>query len=54
MLEAMIIERGRGPKIAGSRITVYTILECQQDGWCPDLIAFWYHLRDDQVDAAIR
>jgi uncharacterized protein (DUF433 family) len=54
MLEAKIIDRGRGPEIAGTRITVYTILECQQDGWRPDLIAFWYHLRDDQVDAAIR
>jgi hypothetical protein len=27
MLEAMIIDRGRGPGIAGSRITVFDILE---------------------------
>ena len=54
MLEAKIIDRGRGPEIAGTRITVYTILECLQEGWRPDLIAFWYHLGEDQVDAAIR
>jgi uncharacterized protein (DUF433 family) len=54
MLEAKIIDRGRGPEIAGTRITVYTILECLQEGWRPDLIAFWYHLGKDQVDAAIR
>jgi uncharacterized protein (DUF433 family) len=54
MLEEKIIDRGRGPEIAGTRITVYTILECLQEGWRPDLIAFWYHIGQDQVDAAIR
>jgi uncharacterized protein (DUF433 family) len=54
MPEAKIIDRGRGPEIAGTRITVYTILECLQEGWRPDLIAFWYRLGSDQVEAAIR
>jgi uncharacterized protein (DUF433 family) len=54
MHEATIIDRGRGPEIAGTRITVYTILECLQEGWRPDLIAFWYHLGENQVEAAIR
>ena len=54
MCEAKIIDRGRGLEIARTRITVYTILECLREGWRPDLIAFWYHLGADQVEAAIR
>ena len=33
MVEAKIIDRGRGPEIAGTRITVYTILEYVQEDW---------------------
>jgi uncharacterized protein (DUF433 family) len=35
MLEAKIIDAGRNPRIAGTRITVYTILEYVQEGWRP-------------------
>jgi uncharacterized protein (DUF433 family) len=52
--EAKIIGSGRNPKIAGTRITVYTIWEYVQDGWHPDDIAFWLKLTKDQVEAAIR
>jgi uncharacterized protein (DUF433 family) len=52
MVEAKIIDRGRGPEIAGTRITVYTILEYVQGGWRRDDIAFWLNLRKDQVDVA--
>ena len=54
MLEATITDRRRGPEIAGERITVYTMLECLQQEWHPDLIAFWHHLDRDRVDAAMR
>ncbi len=54
MLEARIIDAGRNPRIAGTRITVYTILEYLQEGWRPDDIAFWLHLTRDQVEAATR
>jgi uncharacterized protein (DUF433 family) len=40
MNEAKIIVAGRNPRIAGTRITVYTILEFVQGGWRPDDIAF--------------
>jgi uncharacterized protein (DUF433 family) len=54
MTEATIIEAGRNPRIAGTRITVYTIWEYIQEGWRPDDIAFWLRLTRDQVEAAIR
>jgi uncharacterized protein (DUF433 family) len=54
MNEAKIIDVDRNPRIAGTRITVYTILEFVQGGWRPDDIAFWLDLRRDQVDAATR
>jgi len=52
-IEAKIIKVGRNPRIAGTRITVYTILEFVRGGWRPDDIAFWLSLTRDQVDAAI-
>ncbi len=54
MLDAKIIDRGRGPEIAGTRITVYTILEYVQENWRRDDVAFWLGLSKDQVDVAIR
>jgi uncharacterized protein (DUF433 family) len=54
MVEAKIINRGRGPEIAGTRITVYTIFEYVQNHWRPEDMAFWLNLRKDQVDVAIR
>ncbi len=54
MPEAEIINRGRGPEIAGTRITVYTIFEYVKERWRSEDIAFWLSLRKDQVDVAIR
>ena len=34
-----IINRGRGPEIAGTRITVYDVLDYLQAGWRYDQIA---------------
>jgi uncharacterized protein (DUF433 family) len=39
MLEAKIIKTGRGPEIAGTRITVYDVLEYHKTGWHRDMIA---------------
>jgi uncharacterized protein (DUF433 family) len=54
MVEAKIINRGRGPEIAGTRITVYTIYEYVQEKWRPADMAFWLNLRRDQVEVAVR
>ncbi len=39
MLEAKIIERGRGPEVAGTRITVYDVLDYHSNGWHRDMVA---------------
>jgi uncharacterized protein (DUF433 family) len=54
MLDAKIIDRGRGPEIAGSRITVFDVLDYLQDGWPTAEIARLFHLNTSQVDVAIR
>jgi uncharacterized protein (DUF433 family) len=54
MLEAKIIDRGRGPEIAGTRITVYDLLDYHKLGWHRDVIAVTLSLSSRQVEAAIR
>jgi uncharacterized protein (DUF433 family) len=54
MVEAKIIDRGRGPEIAGTRITVYDVLEYHKHGWHRDLIAATLSLNSRQVETAIR
>jgi uncharacterized protein (DUF433 family) len=54
MLEAKIINRGRGPEIAGTRITVYDVLDYHKEGWHRDRIASSFRISSRQVDAAIR
>ncbi len=54
MLEAKIIDRGRGPEIAGTRITVYDVLDYHKTGWHRDMIADTLELSSQQVDVAIR
>jgi len=54
MLEAKIIKTGRGPEIAGTRITVYDVLEYDKAGWHRDMIAAILSLSSHQVEAAIR
>jgi uncharacterized protein (DUF433 family) len=54
MLEAKIIDRGRGPEIAGSRITVYDVLDYLEEGWPAKEIAWLFHLNTAQVEAAVR
>ena len=54
MLEAKIIDRGRGPEIAGTRITVYDILDYHKEGWHRDLIADQFDISSRQVEVAIR
>ncbi len=37
--EPAIIERGRGPEIAGTRITVFDVMDYLKDGWYRESIA---------------
>lgn len=51
--EAVIHDRGRGPEIKGTRITVYDVLDYALACWPPHRIARLFNLRTDQVKAAI-
>src|SRR5687767_10717523 len=48
-----IIDRGRGPEIAGSRITVYDVLAETQAGGTPEELACWYQLEVAQIRLAL-
>lgn len=52
-LKAEIHDRGRGPEIKGTRITVYDILDYLLACWHRDRIATWFNLSSDQVMAAV-
>ncbi|MGP0063855.1 MAG: DUF433 domain-containing protein [Isosphaeraceae bacterium] len=54
MLEAKIIDRGRGPELAGTRITVYDVLDDHKTGWHRDMIADTLSLSSQQVEVAIQ
>jgi uncharacterized protein (DUF433 family) len=51
--EEFIHDRGRGPEVKGTRITVYAILDYLLLAWPPDQIAASFRLSSDQVHAAI-
>jgi uncharacterized protein (DUF433 family) len=50
---AEIINRGRGPEIAGTRITVFNVLDFRKVGWHRDRIAAHFLLSSDQIQAAL-
>jgi uncharacterized protein (DUF433 family) len=54
MIEARIIELGRGPTIEGSRITVFDVLHYHQAGWYRDEIAAFFRLSSRQVQVALQ
>lgn len=51
--QPMIIDRGRGPEIAGTRITVYDVMDYYKHGWPPSIIAALFEVMPEQVEAAI-
>mgnify|MGYP001359615386 CR=1 FL=1 len=53
MRESQIVDRGDGPKIAGTRITVFTVLENVRAGRTRDWIAATLNLSSHQVESAL-
>lgn len=53
MQDVRIIDRGRGPEIVGTRITVYHVWEFSQAGDSRDDIALTFGLSSRQVQAAL-
>ena len=54
MTDSGIIDRGRGPVIAGTRITVYDIVDYLDEGWHPTAIATIFRISSREVGAALR
>lgn len=53
-MTAKIIDRGRGPEIEGTRITVYDVVDYWKKDWTHDQIAGLFRLPPDDVLEAIR
>lgn len=51
--DSIIINRGRGPEIAGTRITVFDIMDYTSEDWDHEEIAELFRLSVDQVAAAV-
>lgn len=49
----LIVNRGRGPEIAGTRITVFDVMDYLKHGWHRDRIAAMFRLSSRDVQAAI-
>ena len=52
-MSQLIINRGRGPEIAGTRITVYDVLDYSTKGYHPTFIASLFRVSSHQVQAAL-
>ncbi len=52
-MHAAIIDVGRGPQIAGTRITIYDIMDYLRLDWGHASIALWLRLSSAQVLAAM-
>ena len=50
---AKIVNRGRGPAIEGTRITVYDVLDYARQGWRRDRIAALFRLSSRDIQAAL-
>src|ERR1700687_5303815 len=53
-MDSTIINRGPGPKISGTRITVYDIMDYLKEGWHHTAIAATLRISSAQVLAAIQ
>ena len=52
-MAARIIDRGRGPEVAGTRVTVYRIMDFVREGSSAGDIATELHLTEEQVHVAL-
>ena len=51
--EPAIVDRGRGPQIAGSRITVFDVMDYLKGGWNRESIAMLFRLSSRDIQVAI-
>ena len=48
-----ILDRGRGPEIAGTRITIYDVMDYRKLGWHRDRIPALFRLGSADIQAAM-
>jgi len=53
IIKPRIIDRGRGPEIEGTRITVYDVMDYYAEGWHHTRIAAFFRLSSADILAAI-
>jgi uncharacterized protein (DUF433 family) len=51
--DEIIIDRGRGPEIKGTRITVFDVLDYVLEGWHHTRIASFFRISSREVQAAM-
>jgi len=51
--QSLIIRTERGLTIAGTRITIYDVMDHLAAGWTPKLILNWLPLTEEQLNAAL-
>lgn len=51
--QSEIIRTERGLTIAGTRITLYDVMDHLKAGWTPQLIRNWLPLTEEQLDAVL-
>jgi hypothetical protein len=51
--QTMIIRDERGLSIAGTRITLYSIMDYVMEGWSSERIQSWFNLTDKQIRDAL-
>jgi uncharacterized protein (DUF433 family) len=51
--EVRIIDRGRGPELPGTRITVYRIMDYLRENWPPSEIAADLEIGEEEVHTAL-
>jgi uncharacterized protein (DUF433 family) len=49
----VVARTGRGLVVAGTRITLYTIMDHLKDDWPPHLIQDWFNLSDEQIQGVL-
>jgi uncharacterized protein (DUF433 family) len=48
-----VIRTGRGLTIAGTRITLYQVMDYLQDDWPPHLVQHWLDITEEQMAAVM-
>jgi uncharacterized protein (DUF433 family) len=52
-IQATIVRTSRGLSIAGTRITLYQVMDYVKAGWSPELIQHWLDLSEKQITGAM-